>query len=154
MTAKTTMMLIFSALLAGSVPAWASLGDSVTSVASDQRMLEGQLRSTQMQGYSVHEITQANGMVITEYVSEAGLVFGVSWSGPNLPDLSSLLGSSFSAFQSANQRASANKTRARGPIVVRNGDLTVESHGHMRAFRGRAFLNSLLPSGVTAAVVK
>jgi len=30
----------------------------------------------------------------------------------------------------------------------------VESTGHMRAFYGRAYVNSMLPSGVTAETVK
>jgi hypothetical protein len=41
---------------------------------------------------SVHEIRTATGMVIHEYMSNQGKVFGVSWWGPGLPDTTQLLG--------------------------------------------------------------
>jgi Protein of unknown function (DUF2844) len=77
-------------------------------------------------------------------------VFGVSWKGPTLPDLSQLLGSNFAEFQNTLQR----KPGRRKAAVVRNSDLVVESAGHTRAFYGRAYLNSLLPDGVTQEVVQ
>ena len=63
-------------------PAWAVLGQGVASVASDQQRLKGQLRSAAAEGFSVHEITAADGSLVREYVSPAGEVFGVAWRGP------------------------------------------------------------------------
>jgi hypothetical protein len=83
-------------------------------------------------------------------VSFEGKVFGVSWKGPTLPDLSQLLGSSFAEFQNGLQ----HKAGRRRVAVVHNSDLVVESTGHTRAFQGRAYLNSMLPVGVTREVVQ
>jgi hypothetical protein len=95
-------------------------------------------------------MTSADGTVIREYVSPAGKVFGVSWNGPALPDLSQLLGSNFTEFQTG-VRSQAGRRRV---AVVRNSNLVVESTGRTRAFSGRAYLNSMLPGGVTAEVVQ
>jgi len=52
------------------------------------------------------------------------------------------------------QNALHSKRGRRKIAVVRNSDLVVESTGHTRAFHGRAYLNSMLPSGVTEDVVQ
>src|SRR5262245_31822916 len=138
----------FSAvLLVSALPCLAALGDTVASVAADQTHFQARIKSIQAQNYSVHEMTRDDGMVINEYVSSSGKVFGVSWKGPVIPDLSQLLGSSFSTFQDQ-VRASGRQARRRGAIV-RRGDLVVESGGHPRDYRGRAYLVNLLPSNVT-----
>jgi hypothetical protein len=42
----------------------------------------------------------------------------------------------------------------RAPVGLRTGDLVVESGGHMRAFRGRAYLPGLVPRELAVAVVR
>jgi hypothetical protein len=44
--------------------------------------------------------------------------------------------------------------RRRAAVVLRTGDLVVESGGHMRAFRGRAYLPGLVPPELGAAGVR
>jgi hypothetical protein len=88
--------------------------------------------------------------VIREYVTPAGKVFGVSWTGPTIPDLTQLLGTYNTEFQTA---VHAKRGR-RDSAAVHNPDLVVESSGHMRSFHGRAYLNSMLPGGVTEDVVQ
>jgi hypothetical protein len=100
--------------------------------------------------YTVHEITGDDGTLIREYVTPAGKVFGVSWSGPTIPDLEQLLGTYNAEFQTAIRA----KRGRRSSAAVHNPDLVVESSGHMRAFHGRAYLNSMLPTGVTEDVVQ
>ncbi len=131
-------------------PSWAALGESVDSVAADQQRLRGELRSTAGDGFSIQEIRSADGTVVREYASPEGQVFAVSWSGPVVPDLAHLLGSHFAAFHQALQ----SRVRRHGPLVVRTGNLVVEMGGHMRAFRGRAYLPEALPAAVSAAVVR
>jgi hypothetical protein len=81
---------------------------------------------------------------VREYVNDNGLVFAVSWSGPFLPDLRNLLGQHFQTFTSESARRSkAGHSR----VVVQQQDVTIESMGHMRAYSGRAWVNSLLPPG-------
>src|SRR5579863_2479425 len=138
------------ALFAAALPAFAALGGTEESVLADQIKFQASRKVVPEHGYRIHEFSRSDGALIREYVSFAGRVFGVSWKGPTLPDLSQLLGSSFAEFQNTLQR----KPGRRKAAVVHNSDLVVESTGHARAFYGRAYLNSLLPDGVTQDVVQ
>ncbi len=144
------LLFVLLLLLLGSAPAWAVLGEQVATVASDQKYLRGEVRATMMQGYSVQQITAADRSVINEYVSPTGMVFGISWRGPVMPNLQLLLGSHFAQFQQAAQ----SRVRRRGPLVLRTDQLVVESGGHPRSFHGRAYLPSLLPKDVSEEVVR
>lgn len=144
------LFIILPVLAVTAFPAWATLGGSVESVATDQSRLHAKRAVVEKQDYTVHEITSDDGTVIREYVTPAGKVFGVSWTGPTIPDLTQLLGTYNAEFQ-----ASVHSKRVRrSAAVVHNSDLVVESSGHMRSFHGRAYLNSMLPSGVTEDVVQ
>jgi hypothetical protein len=147
------MKTILAALLVtvlGSVPAWAVLGEYESSISSDQKVMRGEVRATYLQDYSVQHITGADRAVVKEYVSPAGMVFGISWQGPTMPNLQQLLGSYFAQFQKAAQSG----VRRRGPLVLRTTDLVVESGGHLRSFHGRTYVPSLLPKNVSAEVVR
>ena len=148
---KITGIFLFLIMLFGlPAPTWASLGQTTASVIADLRHMSGELRSTIRAGYTMHEITSANGARVREYVSPNGVVFGVSWSGPFMPDLSQLLGSYFSEFQQAAQ-FSPGRRRA---LAIDTGKLVVESAGHMRSFHGRAYVPTLLPQNISAEVVQ
>lgn len=146
---RSTFILL-SILAAIALPAGATLGGSAESVVTDQFKLHARRAVVERQDYTVHEISADDGTVIREYVTPAGKVFGVSWTGPTIPDLTQLLGTYNAEFQSAVH----TKRGRRSSAVVRNSDLVVESSGHMRSFRGRAYVNSMLPSGVTEDVVQ
>ncbi len=143
-------LIVLTALFASALTGFAALGGSEQSVTSDQVKLKASRRIVPEHGYRVHEISRDDGTLIKEYVSLDGKVFGVSWKGPTLPNLSQLLGSSFAEFQnSVHPRAGRRKA-----AVVHNSDLVVESTGRTRAFQGRAYLNSMLPDGVSQEVVQ
>jgi hypothetical protein len=142
--------ILLSILSATAFPAWATLGGSVESVVTDQSKLHAKRAVVERQDYTIHEITGDDGTVIREYITPAGKVFGVSWTGPTIPDLPQLLGTYNAEFQTAIRA----KRGRRSSAAVHNPDLVVESTGHMRAFHGRAYLNSMLPSGVTEDVVQ
>ena len=146
---KTALTFLLAWVL-GTVPAWAVLGEYVASVDSDQKVMHGEVRALTLQGYSVQQITGADRTVVKEYISPAGLVFGISWQGPVMPNLQQLLGSYFADFQQAAQ----SRVRRRGPLVVRTDKLVVESGGHMRSFHGRAYVPTLLPNKPSAEVVR
>ena len=131
-------------------PSWGVLGQPVQTVRSDQQRMHGELRSISRQGYSIQQISAAGGTVIKEYVSPGGMVFGVSWQGMAVPNLSQLLGSYFQPFQQASRSA----VHRRQALVVRTNEVVVESGGHMRAFHGRAYVPVLLPNHLTPAVVQ
>jgi len=96
--------------------------------------------------FAVHELTTADGGTVREYVSPAGVVFGVSWHGPAKPNLRQVLGSHFDTLSASKNRQSVSHTH----LVIREGDLVFESHGRMRSFHGRAYLGSALPAGVSS----
>jgi len=145
-----SLLMVLAALFAAALIGFAALGGSEESVISDQVKFQASRRVVPEHGYRVHEISRGDGTLVKEYVSFEGKVFGVSWQGPTLPDLSQLLGSSFAEFQGSLQ----HKAGRRKAAVVHNSDLVVESTGHTRAFQGRAYLKSLLPDGVTQEVVQ
>jgi len=141
---------ILLSLLFAAAPLWAALGDPEQSVEADRVRLAGQLKRTVMQGYTLHEITAPGGRRVQEYVSPAGTVFAVAWEGPTMPDLSQLLGSYFSLFQTA----SASPHRRHGPLYVQSGALVVTSGGHMRDFHGFAYVTDLMPAGVSKDAIR
>lgn len=132
------------------VPARAALGQRVTSVDADRRQMHGTLRVVQAQGYALHEIRAADGVVVHEYVSPAGWVFAVSWQGRIMPDLVQLLGAYYPMYRKAMESA----PQRRGPLVVRSGSLVVQLSGRMRAHSGRAWIAGLIPSGLSPEVVR
>ncbi|WP_128596003.1 DUF2844 domain-containing protein, partial [Paraburkholderia kirstenboschensis] len=48
--------------------------------------------------YTVRETTLGNGTVVREYLAADGTVFGIAWSGPQMPDLNEMLGSYFPQY--------------------------------------------------------
>jgi hypothetical protein len=147
--AVRTVLVGLSTLLLAE-PSWAVLGESVGSVALDQRRLRGELRSRAGEGFSEYEIAGADGTVVRQYASPAGRVFAVSWRGPFVPNLAQLLGSYFPDFQ----QAVRSVPRRRGPLVVRSGRLVVETGGHVRDLHGRAYIPDELPPGVSEGGVR
>lgn len=145
-----SVFILLSILVAAAFPAGATLGGSVDSVAADQSKFHAKRAVVDKQDYTIHEITSDDGTLIREYVTPAGKVFGVSWSGPTIPDLTQLLGTYNTEFQNSLR----SRRGRRNVAIVRNPDLVVESTGHTRAFHGRAYLNSMVPSGVTQDVVQ
>ncbi|KNH09315.1 hypothetical protein BRCH_04417c [Candidatus Burkholderia brachyanthoides] len=81
---------------------------------------------------TVRSTTLASGTVINEYLTSAGMVFGIAWRGPRVPDLATLLGSYFPQYQqSLNEQHAARG--GRGPVSVQDSGLVVQSGGHMGA---------------------
>ena len=99
------------------------------------------MKVARVQRYAVHEIAAPSGTVVREFVSPAGKVFAVAWSGPTLPDLKQVLGPYFDTYVAALQQR-----KARGPVSVVLPGLVVQSSGHMRAFVGKAYLPDGMPA--------
>ena len=144
------MLLVFAAisLLALPIPASASLGEDVGSVQADQARMRGVQRTTRTELYTVHEIKASAGTMVREYVSSAGKIFAVAWQGPFLPDLRQLLGRYFERFSQASQARNNTRPRIRGPIMLQEPGLVVQSGGHMRAYFGKAYIPDQVPQGV------
>jgi hypothetical protein len=105
------------------------------------------MRIVRNDAYSLHEIRSASGTMIREYVNSSGTVFAVAWDGPWLPDLRQVLGQHFDRYQAA-MRARQRARTGRGAVVIDTTDLVVHMSGHPRAFVGRAYLPTLLPTGI------
>jgi hypothetical protein len=146
--------LLLSATLAAVTAAFAasaaaSLGGDESTVASDNAILEGSVRVARVQRYVVHEIAAPSGTVVREFVSPAGKVFAVAWSGPTMPDLRQVLGPYFDTYVAA-----VAQRKAKGPVNVVLPGLVVQSSGHMRAFSGKAYLPDAVPAGVASEEIK
>jgi len=143
-------MFLF-ALLGLASSAWAALGDNSASPQSDAVRMNGTLRSISSAQYTIQEIRTPGGQTIREFVSAGGSVFGVAWEGPTTPDLQQLLGSYFEQFR---QISGQLQGQPGGPLVIETPNLVVQQSGHLRAFRGRAYLPAALPNGVQASEIQ
>ena len=143
---ETTARILLSCFfLVLPLPVSAALGDNAASVLNDQARLKGTLRSVDAHTYVMHQITAPSGVVVREFVSPGGAVFGVAWEGQFPPDLQQLLGPYYQQAQAA-QRSHAG----RSPIVIETPGLVVYQTGHARYFRGQAYIPQLLPQGMQA----
>jgi hypothetical protein len=134
-------------------PAFAALGEPVSSVQADQAHMQGTLRTTQSQAYTIHEIRAATGTIVREYVSSSGRVFAVAWQGPWPPDMRQILGSYFEQYQQAVQ-APTNSPAGRKPLRIEQPGFVVHAGGHMRSFTGHAYIPDMLPQGVSAEEIR
>lgn len=145
---RLTRLVVASAILMSHSGAFASLGGSLDSVQADRARMNATIHLTSAQTYTVHELTNPHGTIIREYVSTAGVVFGVAWQGPFLPEMRHLLGSYFPHFSSAARSQHASHVGRRF-LIIHDPDLVVETGGRMLSYYGRAFDPGLLPQGVT-----
>lgn len=125
----------------------ASLGGDLSSVHDDQMKMQGSLRTTSNNSYNVNEIQALSGVVLREYVSLSGNVFGVAWQGPSHPDLHQVFGAYYDQYVKAVQAQRAQR-HGHGPLLIEQPDLVVQIGGHMRSLTGKAFLPRGLPAGV------
>ncbi|BBU27288.1 hypothetical protein BTHE68_10220 [Burkholderia sp. THE68] len=99
-----------------------------------------------------HETTDAHGIVVREYIDSSGDVYAVSWRGPAMPDVQTLLGTYFETFR---QGANASVGEAGLHTArVAQGDLVVENRVRLREFSGRAWLAGDLPPGVNTTDIQ
>ncbi len=142
-------------LLAAS-PAWAALGGKPTyagvNSAPDARVLAAGKPAAA--SWTVNTSTLANGTTVREYLDATGVVFAVSWRGPRVVSLETLLGSYFPAWQKGLAGAQAARGGGYGPVALREDDLVVESGGHMGALTGRAWLPRALPQGMSTEQIQ
>jgi hypothetical protein len=147
------MKSIFAGLLMlmmGSVPAWAVLGEDVSTVNADVQALGGQHVMVAKVGYNMHKITTSDGSVVNEFVSPAGTVFGVSWTAHFMPNLHQLLGTHLADLQ----QGQVTHRVPRRAITIQSDNFVFSSVGHLRFFRGRAYVPGLVPANLTPEVVQ
>lgn len=104
--------------------------------------------------YTVNQTTLPSGTVVNEYIASGNTVFALSWKGPTMPPLKTLLGTYFPSYIQGLSDVHAAQGGGYGPAVVHQPALVVETGGHMGAFMGRAYLPQALPQGVSADDIK
>ncbi|RFU48341.1 DUF2844 domain-containing protein [Paraburkholderia sp. DHOC27] len=129
--------------------AHAALGGSSATVANDQIRMNATRATHSDTGYTVHEMTLPRGTLVREYVAPSGVVFGVAWQGPSMPDLQGLLGA-YTGEASAGVKAFREAHGGIGPVSVQTTDFVMSAGGHMGHYVGHAYLPAALPAGVTA----
>ena len=88
-------LALSAAVLTAAQEGRATLGESVISIQSDRNVLSAVQRGTAIRnGFTVQEI-KSGSTTVREYISPAGIVFGVAWNGLMRPDLTQLLGRLF-----------------------------------------------------------
>lgn len=146
------MFRLLTIVTAAALPlcAHAELGGSVANVRGEAARMNARVASVSMGRYTRHDLTRANGGSVREFTNANGQVFAVTWSGPGKPDLRALLGHHFAALQASSARGRAAHALRRPPQVS-EGDLQIQTAGHMGWFHGVAFIPSLAPAGFSPA---
>jgi hypothetical protein len=150
--ANALVFLVIGCNPLGVESAHAALGGDAASVLADAQELHGTTLSTLLIQYDIQEITNDSGMRVREYLARDGVVFAVTWSGPVVPNLKSLLGAHFDSYRQA--LAASKQPGVRRSLRTASPDLVVESSGHMRAYGGRAYLPRLIPAGTSLADIR
>lgn len=97
--------------------------------------------------YVTHDTILSSGTQVSEYISDGGKVFAVTWKGPILPDLKALLGKHFDTMVAESTKA---PRAGRSQMAVSHPEVVINSGGHMRAFEGSAWIPAEFPAGFTA----
>ncbi len=147
---RRLLLLSVATALACPPAAHAELGGSAANVRGEAARMNARVAAVSMGRYTRHELTRANGGSVREFTNAGGQVFAVTWSGPGKPDLRSLLGRHFAALQASSARGRAAHALRRPPQVSQ-GDLQIQTAGHMGWFHGVAFIPSLAPAGFAPA---
>lgn len=130
-------------------PAHGALGGDVASVQADAAVMGGQavkLATTPVTVWAFQTPAEVN---IRQYLGPEGRVVAVAWDGPVMPDLSKLLGTHYTEFETAARQPHGS----RNALTVDTGSLVVQSGGRLRAFRGRAYLVPL-PAGLNVEQIR
>jgi hypothetical protein len=143
-------MGVLVVVLGFSSATFAVLGGKVASVAADQSRMKASLKVTSNGLFQVHELQTDTGNVVREFVSPDGTVFGVAWTGNQMPDYSQLLG----RYTDAINKAAQSRKEHRAPLTIQQPGFVFSAFGHMRFFTGRAYIPGLVPVGVTAEEIR
>lgn len=137
--------LIVTACGLASVPAAAQLGARAVPASGSGAVMH----RAQNGQVSYLETIDDVGITVRQYVDSSGVVYAVSWNGPAMPRLSTLLGTYLAQFD-AGARAQPPGALGLHALRVEEAGLVVESAVRLRTFSGRAWLSNALPAGVVS----
>jgi hypothetical protein len=133
-----------------SAPSLATLGEGPDSIVNNRKALRSasSSKTTYHDKYTVVE-DSTSGTTVRQYVSVGAspVVFAVAWNGLVPPDLQQYLGVAYNKeYETAKQQLP--RTHGRKLAQVKGNHVVVETWGHMRDLRGRAYAPTLIPAGV------
>lgn len=143
-------MAVLIVVLGLSSTSFAVLGGKLASVAADQSHMRASLKVTSNGLYQIHELQTDGGNVVREYVSPDGNVFGVAWTGHQMPEYSQLLGS----YTDLINKAAQSRSNHRAPLVIQQPGFVFSTFGHMRFYEGHAYIPGQVPAGVTPEEIR
>ena len=143
-TKKHHIQIVAILFLVGLVPSvcQAELGSNIASVMAEKTEFNSQLTTSNQYGVTVYIQTLSSGTVIQEYASADGVIFALSWSGRELPNLQVILGNYFKDYLTGIKQS-------RGAFSINTESIAIQSAGMMGAFQGFAFLPKQAPVGFT-----
>jgi|APCry1669189034_1035192.scaffolds.fasta_scaffold05507_3 hypothetical protein len=143
-TKKHHIQITAILFLVGLIPSvsQAELGSNIASVMAEQKGFNSQLTTSNQNGATVYTLTLPSGTVIQEYASANGVIFALSWSGPELPNLQAILGNHFKDYLTGIKQS-------RGAFSINTESIAIQSAGMMGAFQGFALLPKQAPVGFT-----
>jgi hypothetical protein len=141
--------LVLVALAAGSLPAHATLGGDLSSVAADQSVMHAQASEVASAAYTDHVLRLPDGIIVHEFVNASGQVFQVTWSGRgHRPNMNQLLGAHVVRMQAPDHRSGPMSRHAE----VERADVVIHSAVRARFFTGSAHIPALIPSTLSGPV--
>ncbi|WP_144140026.1 DUF2844 domain-containing protein [Paraburkholderia sp. BCC1884] len=160
-------LVVATATFAAIAPAYAGLGGAPTYPVTFSSTTAGAVSpggatvarysagaSAAAPAYTISQTTLPSGTVVDEYLTAGNTVFALTWQGPTMPPLKTLLDTYFPTYVQALTDAHASEGGGYSSAVVHQSGLVVEIGGHMGAFAGRAYLPQALPQGMSAADIK
>jgi len=140
------------ALLIIAMPAAAHAGLGDTIAGPEQAQADGLAPSSSQADFAVYASTEPlSEVTVHQYVATASSrVFAVDWTGPRMPDLKSLLGDYFDAYQAARSNA---PRRSLHTLAIETPELVMYANGPNGNIRGRAWAPALVPANLDAAAV-
>jgi hypothetical protein len=138
---------LYTLLLALPLFAHAELGGNLASITQEQKTFGSTLTSSPQSSYTIYIQNISPDLVIKEYVSNSGNIFGLTWKGSALPNLQILLGNYYSNYLSAQQKSPRL-------IFLQDDNLVIESGGVMGGYTGRAYLPKEVPGGMAPVAIQ
>ena len=145
--AKSTGKFICILLLSLPIFAQAELGGNLASITQEQKTFGSSLTYSPQSNYTIYIQSISPDLVIKEYVSSSGNIFGVAWKGSTLPNFQILLGNYYSNYLSAQQQNPRS-------VFLQDNNLVIESSGVMGGYIGRAFLPKQVPTGLAPTAIQ
>jgi len=127
--------------------AQAELGGNLASIMQEQKIFGSTLTISPQSNYTIYIQNISPDLVIKEYVSNSGNIFGVAWKGSTLPNFQVLLGSYYSNYLSAQQQNPRS-------VFSQDNNLVIESGGVMGGYIGRAYLPKQVPTGLAPTAIQ